>query len=228
MSNGVLHYASPTLKAGLVIDGRVVAGGMKPIQLRSLEAVAAEPLQNGTYATQSLWAGPDAPLVIAALEGSLSFYPLLEADYEALLDLVAQPQPVSMFVGWWVTDRWLVGAAPGAQVAWKTSRPFAWDLVARADYPPKAWLIDSAGVATAQTVLATGTPSAGEVTIADSGGGTEGTVTTPAASTLASAYLRVKYPAAFNVIASPQWACPEPNALRVDLEIRELPAGQYS
>lgn len=223
MIPGVLGFGDPTLRFGLVIDGVTIIGGAESLQWRHGEAVATAEYVGGGTVSQSLWTAPDAPLALAPYEGSLSFRLIAEGDYEAILDAFAAAEPVEMFFGWWQVDKWLIGAAPGTQTEWKTSRPYAWSLASRASYPPSARLD-----ATPQTVLATGTPGAGEVMIPDSGGGTEGVVTTPAASGLGAAILRVKYPALFNVVTVPSWGCSQVNELQVDLEVREMPAGQYS
>jgi hypothetical protein len=148
----------------------------------------------GTTIHQPFWLGGDAPINLKPISPiEMDFEPGFESEAKQLAqqsDLCAF-SPQAMFAGIWIHDIWYIPAAPDAQTDWQLSRSFPFDIVdindATNDYLPKVE-IDG----TAQTIVQTGTPSAGQVLITPDV--ESHIITLPAKSTLSGTFLKLFYP----------------------------------
>ena len=148
----------------------------------------------GTNIHQPMWLGGDAPINLQALSPiELDFQSTHLGEFRKISRLsgVCAFEPQSFFANIWIEDFWFIPAAPAAQTEWQISRFFPYDLVnindPTGDYKPVV-SIDNVD----QTIINSGTPTAGQVKIL--AGVESHKITLPAASTLVgSKYLRLFY-----------------------------------
>ena len=232
---GPLHWSPrPHYRSGLFIDQYRFDGELRPIDFKRGEGFATALNQAGTWCVQSRSLGGDHPLDLTPVEGSIAIQLKWEEEQQQLRRAAGKNRPARIYFGDWVEDLWWLFGAEAARTTFRTSRPLPYDLpppVGQADwsaYSPQAALVASDGTETPQTVVTSGTPSAGEVMIPDTGGGQYETVTTPAVSTLGGAeYLAVYYPAVYIAVVALAWDYPVPNGLDCGVSLRELTAGTY-
>lgn len=173
-------------------------------------------MMDGGDIVQHQWIGGDCPLNLGRpLSIPVTFQHNSEADWKTLCR-VELTGPVRIFLGLWVVDLWYIPGKNTGQTLWKCSRQFPYALsgVTHASHPPQAY-IDGA----AQTIITTGTPSAGQVKVPQAGG--YQAITTPSAIT--GEFLELWYPAELLVtIEGPNTGNPQANLLTYAATLQEV------
>lgn len=208
------------------LDGVQLSGGFAELA-ETIQSVAATlRTKAGTHILQYRFRGEDIPISIAPLGLRLTFRLVYEDDFRRVRELAMTGQPVTFFPAWPIVDTWLIAAGGSTRTTWRTSRRVGWGLsgIDHTSHPPRAW-IDG----TAQAIIDTGTPSAGQVKVptSQSAGQNYETITTP--SGLAGERLKLLYWPEY-LVSMRQTSSPyrRLNDIITSVQIEEVLAGVYT
>lgn len=190
MSGGPATWTDlPFRQGGIYLDGTLIEGGMaRPLMdLTALMGCRVLVTAGGTGILQRLWLGGKAPVdVVPFADFPMQMNVRDEADYRLFLTRKGRSMPVELWADWPLFEQWYIPARASGQTEWETRWKLPWSLpgVSHATRPPRVYVDD-----VQQTVLTSGTPSAGEVVVPEAGG--YGTLVTPV--DLDGTWLRLEY-----------------------------------
>lgn len=183
---------SSIFSEGLWIDGDFIEGGRRtpPIKLNTDSPGVTLNTLGNTDIEQMLWVEGSAPVNLGA-KNNMQFNMTLveEDDYWKFRMLQETGVPAEFWFDYVVADRWYIPGMEAGQTDWKTSRKSPWTLVTGVDHtshPPDAY-ID--GVQ--QTIIKTGTPTAGQVMVPETSGYL--TIETPVLVPASDTWLVLRY-----------------------------------
>lgn len=194
---GYLEWGYRFARGPVYLEGALLteAGTAWPVSWTTQAAGNILQLAGGSSIVQLQWTAENLPMSRRAIPASVQFTASDEDAYSSLLRASQLGAPVRLFLGLWVCDTWLITAAAASRTLWRTSRrlPYGLGLITRGgpepNWEPRAWLDG-----TEQTVVASGTPTTGQVMVPN-GSTYYAEVETPAAEDLGATYLHVQYPA---------------------------------
>lgn len=164
------HYFDPPLyKSGIYIDGSPLSGQIQsPISNWAQQAGFGVLKTPAGDVLQGRWFGGGIPVNLNPIDfGPLVFTVEKRNDYDRCKQAVAWGAPIAVYFDEEIIDVWHIPSRGTNQVLWRTSRRAPWHLpgISHLTRPPRAY-IDS----TAQTVITSGVPTAGQVMVPESGG----------------------------------------------------------
>jgi hypothetical protein len=178
-----------------------------------------------TGIVQHRWLGGDAPLSMAEIDETFSFRVISETDYVRFVQHEQRGRSIELWLDVLIVDQWHIPSNTG--LVFKTSRLLPWSLsgVTHATRPPRAFLESAAGVEVEQTIV-TGTPSANEVKVPETGQ-VFGDIEIPSGVT--EEFLLLRYhPILLAKISGIQIVHQGPNDIRFTARLQEVLSGVYT
>ena len=209
----------PVLTTNSVLDGVALDGQVIPISESWERPTRVLRMADGSHVVQRRLGDVDratrSPLFFQ-FEMTIDH----ESDYRRLMEIAHSGRVVLFFASVPVIDTWYIKHAPGSQATWKTTARVGWGLpgVSHSKHPPE---VQIDGVA--QTIITSGTPTAGEAKVPETQSGAQNweTIETPAG--LAGTRLTLLYwPEMLVTFASPVQSIPVRNRLEFVATLEEF------
>lgn len=218
----------PAGAVALTVDGHAIQGSIAPWSQGWSPAGTRVLMGDGTHAHQLSLPKPKQPITMEPRSGSFEITITHQQDLIRLHRAVNRGSPVLLFMGEFLEEQWLRRNGDAGQTEWRTSRRLGWNGTTRTHetHPPRAY-IETAGVEVEQTIVTSGTPTAGEVLVptAQTADQFYDAITTPALS--AGDYLILQYWPEVLVSMTIQNTYDQTNDYRIAVTLEEMLAGEY-